>query len=165
MARSGPAEGESEKKQAAMILFDTDTLSIVQSPHLPEAQRLQARIAALPEEEVVATTIVTYEEQTRGWLDFMAKARTLELQMEAYGRLLRHLEFFTRIHVVSFDPAAGAQFERLLKLKIRIGTRDLRIASIAVARGALLLSRNRRHFDKVPGLRLEDWTRSLGPDA
>jgi tRNA(fMet)-specific endonuclease VapC len=35
---------------------------------------------------------------------------------------------------------------------------DLRIAAVAVAHDATLLSRNLSDFSKVPGLRAEDWT-------
>jgi tRNA(fMet)-specific endonuclease VapC len=34
---------------------------------------------------------------------------------------------------------------------------DLKIAATALVRGALLLSANRRDFDRVPGLRVENW--------
>jgi len=35
---------------------------------------------------------------------------------------------------------------------------DLKIAAIAIANDATLLSRNLRDFGKVPDLRVEDWT-------
>lgn len=47
----------------------------------------------------------------------------------------------------------------LRRLRIRIGTMDLRIASIALAHGAKLLTRNSVDFAKVPELTIEDWTR------
>jgi tRNA(fMet)-specific endonuclease VapC len=46
----------------------------------------------------------------------------------------------------------------LRKERIRIGTMDLRIASIALAEGAAVLTANATDFDKVPGLTIDDWT-------
>ena len=60
--------------------------------------------------------------------------------------------------VLDFDRQAATKFERLTRLKVRIGTMDLRIAAIAIAQGAVLLSKNLTDFRKVPGLRVEDWT-------
>ena len=42
--------------------------------------------------------------------------------------------------------------------RIRVGTMDLRIASIALSRGLTVLTRNLRDFRRVPGLLAEDWT-------
>ncbi|MBI4606286.1 MAG: type II toxin-antitoxin system VapC family toxin [Planctomycetes bacterium] len=61
--------------------------------------------------------------------------------------------------MLSFDDAAQERFEELRKRKVRIATLDLRIASIALATGSTLLSRNLRDFRQVPGLIVEDWTR------
>jgi len=41
---------------------------------------------------------------------------------------------------------------------IKIGGNDLMIAAIALARDHIVISRNVRHFGKVPGLVVEDWT-------
>ncbi len=66
---------------------------------------------------------------------------------------------FGDMQVLPFDHAAAAQFESLKKERIRIGTMDLRIASIALANNMTLLTRNTVDFERVLGLRFEDWTR------
>ena len=41
--------------------------------------------------------------------------------------------------------------------RIRVGTMDLRIASIALSLGATVLTRNLADFQQVPGLLAENW--------
>ena len=48
-------------------------------------------------------------------------------------------------------------FEQLSKDRLRVGTADLKIASIALAQNATLLSRNLRDFQRIPNLNVEDW--------
>ena len=43
------------------------------------------------EAEARTTTIITYEEQTRGWMAYMARTKTVAEEIEAYGRLKIHL--------------------------------------------------------------------------
>jgi tRNA(fMet)-specific endonuclease VapC len=59
--------------------------------------------------------------------------------------------------VALFTDLAAERFEQLRKVRIRIGTQDLEIASIALVNDALLLSANRQDFVQVPGLKLENW--------
>ncbi len=65
---------------------------------------------------------------------------------------------FCAIPLIAFDAAAAAIVQQLQRQRIRIGTMDLKIASIALAQEASLLSRNVTDFQKVPGLQVEDWT-------
>ena len=72
--------------------------------------------------------------------------------------LARVLKTFSVSTVLPFDAAAGAVFDGLLAQRIRVATMDLRIASIALARNMILLTRNENDFRKIPGLKTEDWT-------
>jgi tRNA(fMet)-specific endonuclease VapC len=53
--------------------------------------------------------------------------------------------------LLDFDQAAIEELKRLQKQRIRIGTMDLKIAAIALAQNATLLSRNLKDFSQVPG--------------
>ena len=55
------------------------------------------------------------------------------------------------------DLAAADQYNSLKRVKTNVGTMDLKIASIALANDATLLTRNTNDFGNVPGLRIEDW--------
>ena len=63
------------------------------------------------------------------------------------------------IAVPSFTPpAAVAQYTDLMSQKLRVETQDLRIAFIVMSIGGTLVTRNRRDFDRIPGLKIEDWS-------
>jgi len=50
--------------------------------------------------------------------------------------------------ILPFDEAAARQFDDLRRQKLRIGSRDLKIAATALVNHALLLSANRSDFRK-----------------
>ena len=53
-----------------------------------------------------------------------------------------------------------ARLERISRRQqVRIGTKDLRIAALALSKNATLVTRNTRDFAKVPGLHMVDWSR------
>ena len=63
--------------------------------------------------------------------------------------------------VLPYDEAAGREFGAL-KARLegsgeRLSDLDLQIAAIALRFTAPLLTHNRHHFERVPGLVLEDW--------
>lgn len=137
-----------------MLILDTDHLSAIASERTLSVQLL-ARLANSGES--VATTVVCVEEHVRGWLARIASARTSDASVAAYAKFQRAVEDLGRGTILPFDAAAAAQFEQLRSLKLGVGTADLRIASIALSAGQRLLSRNLRDFERVPGLRIEDW--------
>ena len=137
-----------------MLNLDTDHLSALASERAVSVQLL-ARLANSAES--VATTVVCVEEHVRGWLARIARARTSDATVAAYAKFQRAVEDLGRGVVLPFDAAAASQFEQLRSRKLGLGTADLRIAAIALSTGQLLLSRNLRDFELVPGLRAEDW--------
>ena len=137
-----------------MTLLDTDHVSVLLFPGSDRAKRLETRLSALPPAEV-GVAIPTVEESLRGWLTTIAKEREVARHVNAYRALAKLVEFFPRFAIAPFDDAAAAVFASLGP--VRIGTMDRKIASIALAQKALLLTANRRDFGRVPGLAFADW--------
>ena len=136
-----------------MIILDTDCLSIFErEKHLEST--LRANLAHFDSEDI-STTIITYEEQMRGWLASIAKERLAVRQVRSYTRLAQLFAFFADYEIATFDVAAAMLFGTFNR--IRIGTMDLKIGAIAIAHDALLLTANRRDFEQIPGLRFENW--------
>ena len=140
-----------------MLILDTDHMSLLEWGG-DDSAVLRERLADREPREV-ATTIVNYEEQMRGWMAYIARARSLAQQVEGYRRLRTHLENYRQIPVLDFDQRAGEVYQQLRRSRIRVGAMDLKIAAIAISLDATLLSRNRKDFDQVPGLSVEDWTK------
>ena len=142
-----------------MIILDTDHISALQYRGSPKAFTLQARLETLSSDEI-ATTVITVEEQTRGWLGLIRRHPDVHRQVAYYERLVRLFDFFTEWQILPFDPRAADEFKRLRRQGVRIGTMDLKIASIVLVHGSTLLSRNSRDFQQVPGIQVEDWLQS-----
>ncbi len=143
-----------------MIVLDTDHVTVLQRRSEPAATILRTRLHHLPPEEV-GTTIITVQEQLRGWSAVIHRATRPEQEVFAYRQLYAVLRFFAAMPVMLFDHAAVARVAQLRAARVRIGTMDLKIAAIALVHDALLLSRNVSHVARIPALRVEDWTRPL----
>jgi tRNA(fMet)-specific endonuclease VapC len=141
-----------------MVVLDTDHVSLLQWKQSADGQRLDARPKRIQADQQ-ATTIITYEEQSRGWLALVTRARSMEEQIEAYDRLQRHCELYRRFELLAYDRPAAKKFSDLQGLRLKLGTQDLNIAVSCLANNALLLSRNLRDFRRVPGLKVEDWAK------
>ena len=140
-----------------VYLLDTDHLSILQLKTGPAFRSLNARLEMVSSVDV-AVSIVSFQEQVRGWLSFIHQARKPAQLLRGYDHLLQLLKEYCKAYVLPFDAAAQREMENLQSSKVRIGTLDLRIAAIATVHGATVLSRNLRDFRQVPGLVVEDWT-------
>ena len=137
------------------VILDTDHLTILLRES-SEADRLLRRLDLLAAEDIV-TTIVSFQEQVQGWLAFLNQSRRDEQILRAYAELEKIRRCFQEMNVLPFDAAALDLSKSLRKRCGRLGTLDLRIASIARTIDSNLLSRNLRDFRRVPELVVEDW--------
>lgn len=138
-----------------MLILDTDHLTEYQRGTSPEAHRLKSRLDQATEPYV--TTIITVEEVMRGWMAAIRRLDDPRRQIGAYTKLQQLFHFFASWRVLPWDEECVHEFATLKQSRIRVGTMDLKIAAIALAHDATLLTRNRGDFERVPGLRVEDW--------
>ena len=134
-----------------MILLDTDILTLWFAGHPRVSERVKAA------EEVPVTSVVSRIEILRGRFDALLKADDADRLLQAQERLVAAERDLGTFEVVPFVVTAVAEFDHLRehkKLK-KIGRADLLIACIALAHQATLVTRNLKHFEQVPGLRLE----------
>jgi tRNA(fMet)-specific endonuclease VapC len=135
---------------------------ILDTNHLTElgygsraGRRLERRL--LESGEKIVTTIVSVEEQLRGWLALIAKQADVHRQIEVYAALGERLEFLSSFEILPWEKSSADLFKGFRNDGIRIGTMDLKIASIAISHDAVLLPRNLVDFSKINGLRCENW--------
>jgi len=134
-------------------ILDTDHLSLLQRGNSLIRQRL-----TMFNPEDIAITVITATEQLRGRLNIINRCESANELVLAYARLEDTLEDINSLNVLHFSEAAGNIYTELVKQKIRVGTQDLRIAAITLSVNGVLVTRNFKDFEKVPNLRLEDWS-------
>ena len=138
-----------------MLILDTDVLSIVQRGTGPEFESLADYLRSADDD--VCVTIISFEEQMRGWLAAVAGVKAVERQILPYRKLHELLEDFQSRPIIDFDDLAANLFGRLRRAKLRVGTMDPKIASIALVNDAILVTKNVRDFMAIPGIRLSEW--------
>jgi tRNA(fMet)-specific endonuclease VapC len=138
-----------------MIVVDTDHFSVLADARHKLHPKLKVRLLA--EVEPVVIPVIAVEEQLRGWLAQIHRVRHPYRLIAPYDRLIRLLDIMSEWEILRWDETAANEFDRLRSARIRIGTQDLRVASLTIANNARLLSANLRDFERVSGLRVENW--------
>ncbi len=130
------------------FLLDTDTC--IYALKQDEAV-LQNLLAHSPTD--VGVSVITEAELRTGAAKSASAAKTLRL-------LERFLQPIEIADFVSADAASYAAIRaKLERAGTPIGPLDTLIAAQAVARKLTLVSNNQREFRRVPGLRVENWSK------
>jgi tRNA(fMet)-specific endonuclease VapC len=141
-----------------VIVLDTDHFTILQLGKGAVYDALSDHMDVSRDDDF-STTVITLEEHMRGWLAEIRRARQVVDEVHPYDQLVNLVRFFEAWDILRFDENCAVRFNSLRQQRIRIGTLDLKIASIVLEHDATLLSANARDFDQVPGLRVENWLR------
>jgi tRNA(fMet)-specific endonuclease VapC len=138
-----------------LYVMDTDVLSLYQRNH----PQVSAQIRLARQNGMnLTTTVVTVEEQYAGRLAQIRKAKTPEILIAAYDRLNTTFSLFSQLKILGYDRNADDYFRQFRQQGIRIGTQDLRIASIVLAHNGIIITRNHKDFGQVPTIIIEDWS-------
>lgn len=138
-----------------MIAFDADIVSLI----LRGDPVYVERTASIPSADQTVPVIVV-EEIMRGWLNAIRQAESGNFRGTIDSAYLWfELTFvqFRSTRLLSYTAEAEILFQSLRSQRIRVGTRDLRIAATCIVHQAKLISRNRRDFELVPGLSVDFW--------
>jgi|SRR5665647_182762 len=136
-----------------MYLFDTDVLSWLAKKRRPEA--LMNRLAATP---VAAqfTTAVNVAEIYHGIFRLEVEDVTRESLLEFFDG-----QVFPRLTILPFEREDARAYGRLRASLERKGRPrfepDLQIAAIALRHRLIVVTGNVRHFEGIPGLKVENW--------
>lgn len=130
-----------------MKLLDTDTCVGVLRGWREVLSRREA------EREDLATSWITAGELFFG----AARSAKPDENAAAVTRLLATMP------VLSLDMGSARIFGEIKATLAERGTivadADLLIASIAISCGAVVVTGNRKHFERIPGISMEDWLR------
>lgn len=134
-------------------LIDTNILSLFFRGHLRVIKQFEAY---LKKYDAMNLSIITYYEILSG-----LKHRDAKKQLDFF------LEFCAQNTVLPLTQgAADVAAEIYAELRRNgqpIDDIDLLIAGTAIANGLTLLSQNRKHFDRINRLEVEDWSEERPP--
>lgn len=107
----------------------------------------------------MASAVISVEEQLSGWYRQLRQAKQPHQLAGVYQRLARTVQSRAGLPILLDPEPAIQRYGQLRSLNLNIGKMDLRSAAMVLEYGAVLVTRNQRDFQRVPHLRLTDWTR------
>jgi tRNA(fMet)-specific endonuclease VapC len=137
-------------------ILDTDHYSLIQRGNREVVERFQET-----DPSEIYLTIITVQEQIKGRFKNIDEAKNSPKLIISYGWLQTAIADFDRLSILPFDERAYYYYDLFRTQKLRVGSQDLRIAAIVMANDGVLVTRNRRNFEKIPNLSITDWTISI----
>ena len=127
-------------------LLDTDTLIYV----FKRAENCLARLASQDDSDIAISAFNLFE------LEYGMGKSDNRIKMDSYVAALCR-----RYAVLDFDRTASIQAGTIRALLhthgTPIGPYDVQMAGIALSKNLTIVTRNTREFERVPGLRVENW--------
>jgi tRNA(fMet)-specific endonuclease VapC len=138
----------------SLFVLDSDTIRLLRDRH----PKVESRVLALAAPDEIATTVISVHEGVMGWHTYLMKAKTPKEVEYGYQEFARTVAGFAGLPILIYSQAAIARCDRLVKLKLGVKKNDLRISAIVLEAGGIVVTRNLRDFQRVPGLTCEDWS-------
>lgn len=136
-----------------LYVLDSDILSLYQRGHAAVCEHVERH-----ELSELAVTIINVEELLSGWYTVRRRKTERKELARIYERFAQSVRLLVKLQILSFSEEAIDRYEQLRQLKLHVRANDLRIAAIAIENSAIVVTRNRVDFSRVPGLQIEDWS-------
>jgi len=137
----------------SLFVLDTDHLTLYYRGDPVVVRRIDAQPST-----ALAISVMTVDEQLTGWYTLTRRARQPEEIARAYANLADAVVRLAKWRILPYTELTIAKVVQLKALRLNVGLVDLRIAAIALENAAVVVTRNRRDFSRVPGLSVEDWS-------
>lgn len=129
-----------------MYLLDTNTLIY----YFKGMGNVAKRMLSISPSEIAVSTIVLFELEVGIAKSVSPRKRKTQLQ-----------EFTSLVNIISFDRAAAESAAgiraKLEKRGVSMGPYDILIAASALATNSTLVTHNKKEFERIESLRIEDW--------
>jgi len=136
-------------------ILDTDHVSLILRGN---QQVIKAAAGHHPN---VVITIVTVQELFNGWVGRINQQTDPENLVRLYSKLSQTVQFIKSVQVLNLDESAKNCYVRLKQQYPQLSRKrldkDLKIASIALSQGGIMVTRNQKDFSLIPDLTLENW--------
>lgn len=136
----------------SLYLLDTDHLTLYQQGNVGVVVGVVRHRG-----DQLAISVITVTEQLTGWQTALNKAKDQTRVELIYLRIAQAVESLASWTVLHYPLAAMSLYEDLKRQKLNVGANDLKIAAIALHFNAIVATRNKQDFARVPGVQLDNW--------